>query len=219
LWRSSGEKVKQQFSFRPITEQLPNGRLYNERMYREHTRHQVLKVQKQEAVRSRWGSRNGETIGGRNGDGRITEDHTESIRGASQLPTFNPNIGGEGAAATYQCAEEQPAAGPPPLDESNTTPARAVTEADYELLARHAADLGIQVPDKPTAIRILQRFPDIPPDKLPRFPGQKSSGLWLQKNLFDVTIEIRRQEVDLIRKPPERDGLMEWALECERREK
>jgi hypothetical protein len=75
----------------------------------------------------------------------------------------------------------------------------AVGEQWHVLVAR-AVNLGLQAPDKATAIRILKRFPDIPPDSFPLLPGQKSSALWLHKDPMDLELEIRRQR-ETNRKP------------------
>lgn len=115
------------------------------------------------------------------------------------------NTKGGPAAATEQT---EPAAAAPP-DLQNLS--RAVTDSDFQAIAMRAINLGLPAPDRGTAAKILQRFPNIPPHKFPLFQGQRSSGLWLHKHQIDMELEMTRQETQ--RKPT----ALEMAREIDKR--
>lgn len=156
--------------------------------------------------------------------------HGQAI--ATALPTTSTTTatsnGGGAAAASYQSPpqaelfSQEAAAGPPPDGTQIQNLARAVTDTDYESLCVRAVELGLSAPDRMTAIKILQRFPNIHPSELPKFPSQTSTGLWLHKSPQNVELEIARQQhPELVpRKPTAREEqdqrLLARAMERDR---
>lgn len=155
-----------------------------------------------------------------------SQKQAETVDGQAILPTMAPfpslpfpseteaNTRGGAAAATVQ-ATEATAAGPPPGLQNLS---RAVSDSDYQAIATRSLELGLQAPDRITAVKILQRFPNIPPHKFPLFKGQNSPGLWLFKGQIDIELEIARQE-----NPPKKPSssedpvLRQWAREIDRK--
>lgn len=206
---TAGDKLRQCFLFRPSSEQSPNGRIYNERLYKEFLRYHSFKTEKREATRRYRDRANKENV-------MDTGTPTDRTHGSHLPPSTSDvleteaNTKGGPAAATVQ--REEAAAAPPDLQSLS----RAVSDSDFESLAMCCINMGIPAPDQSMAIRILQRFPKIPPDKFPLFNGQKSSGLWLHKNQIDMDLEITRQGQ---RKPngSEDPVLRQWARDIDRK--
>lgn len=106
------------------------------------------------------------------------------------LPIPTPQEAGSSNVDLPPATNQQQPAGE--IDRNIESLQTAVGE-QWHVLVNRAVQLGLQAPDKATAIRILKKFPDIPPDSFPLLPGQKSSALWLHKEPMDLELEIRRQ--------------------------
>ncbi len=92
-------------------------------------------------------------------------------------------IQSKGAAAAQDIGTTEAAGAAPPL----------IAQGFIEALAIRCAELELQVPDKKLCIRLLQRFPTLPPGEYPKFHEQRSPGLWLEKSIDDMVLESRRQ--------------------------
>lgn len=90
---------------------------------------------------------------------------------------------------------KEAAAGPPPVEIRRTMP----QSYGYEVMHR-CQELGISPPDQKFIARLFEHAPNIPPAKLPRFPGQNSAGLWLSKSEAEIGLEI---DSAAIRKSPQ----------------
>lgn len=176
----------------------------------------VKSEQHQAAARTRWMRTHATTHSGTHAEMDATHGKTHEFSPtppseASEAFSSSPEDSlkeGPAAASEASSRGEAAAAGPPPGLQNLS---RAVSDEDYQAIAMRSIELGMQAPDRVTAVRILQRFPKIPTHKFPLFKGQKSPGLWLYKHPIDMELEIARQETQ--RKPT----AMEWAIELDKR--
>lgn len=89
---------------------------------------------------------------------------------------------------------------PDPDQDSRGVPAAAIVPAPVERAAAAPADvvnrcaeLGLSIPGERFAQKLLARFSALPPANWPKFPGQRSAGLWLSKSHKEMAAEFFRQ--------------------------
>jgi hypothetical protein len=112
------------------------------------------------------------------------------------------------AAARPEVKTMEPeAAGAAPEAEKNFQPEK------IQRLTERCSQLGLQLPDRKLSVRLLEKFPSIEPEKWPRFPEQRSPGLWVEKSIEDMTYEIARQNG-----PPKKTYAQQMAENFTRRQ-
>jgi len=194
VFLNSGEKIKRCFSFRPDSEQSPDDRLYNARLYSDYVRYKEVKEQRKGAVKKRWRQTEGENGSYGPYYGSDTGDHTGTIRGASHLP---PPTSTNEVSTSLQ---------PPPPPNRETERVVVAQKRDdhrenqdkaHVILREHCTKQGLSGPTPQLTNRILAKFPELHMSQiiqyLPRFEGQNSPGLWDSRSRADLEAQSNLQ--------------------------
>jgi hypothetical protein len=193
VFLSSGDKIKQCFQFRPSSEQSPNGRVYNERLYTEHVRYHSLKEERRAAAEQSRQRKKGETVG--------YTDITRDPANAQQTPPHLPPPTSEVSATEVSINLDPP---PPPTSATDQVVVARNGDSQPEtqgeahgVLRDHCAKLGLPCPTPELAGRIVTKFSGLRMSQivqyLPRFEGQNSPGLWDSRSRADLELESNLQ--------------------------
>jgi hypothetical protein len=200
-FKSAGDKLRECFSFRPKTAQLPEGRLYNERLYQEYVRKQEVSSARSDARKQRHGRNDGENDLNNCSFETPSEPPCDSTNGQqtaphlppptsvcieeNHLPPTKPEVGGQVVALDTNLPKPET-----PRQPENTTDG-------YQEFTEHCKSKGLASGSRQLWASLRRKFPQQTAaqilENLPVFDGQTSPGLWGHHNPKALADEADRQ--------------------------
>jgi hypothetical protein len=213
VFKSCGMKIRECFTYRPISEQTNNRRIYNERLYKEYLHKKEVSRIKSDNGRRRNRPPEDEHMlffAAENG----SENPANAEQTPPQPPTFNSSIDvlGEPPPPTTTGDLENIAAVVGGGGSTQTQETKPQTpDNGYNVFVAHCTTSGLSPGSQGLWRRLRLKFPNLSPlevcKHLPCFSGQESAGLWDHHTDTVLTAEAeRRANPPPARKPSKPQG-------------